>query len=566
MSSKKIIPLIFLCVAVLNIEIVVCHVIMRSVSSVSAITYIVGAVYLWVGLCPSSSTKRLPQIQWYKEIRILLPLLCVTILTLFYFSSFPVHYHQDEFITAYTSWTLPATGKLDWFAVYPEVWVSRFPVIFHILQKPWFLVFGPTVTAVRISVLPYALGIVICLYVLSRMVGSRIFAILSCLCFIFFAPHLYLESMGLHFISSSFFFLTSIVTCVIFLNTRDERYLFTCAIGSVLAYLTYTSSYVTLPIIICLFIATVLKRKDATLLRSYLKYFILFMALMLPFLVYAMRVNNFFLERINQVSVFWGTWSNSAKMHENVLSTVFQQTITALKSLILPYVGGIGGYHFGGLALLDPITAIGFCIGIVGLFVNALIKHNIISFSILLAFLLPFIIGFILTTHPPPFHRISLLYPLMAIITAYGFWQIASIFKNKRKYLIIGILLCAFIFLNWIRTTEMIRIDENMYPQNSRAIGEYLVKHFPAHTEISIAAYPSFYLPQELLFRTNNRFIIHTDTTEKILPDYNGNRPLILLTPSPQTITFLKQQFPSGRLYTSLGNVSLGDLPLWLPK
>ena len=65
-----------------------------------------------------------------------------------YFSSLPTHYHQDEFITAYTSWTLPPINKLDWFAVYPPVWVSQFPVLFHIFQKPFFFFLGPTVEAV----------------------------------------------------------------------------------------------------------------------------------------------------------------------------------------------------------------------------------------------------------------------------------------------------------------------------------------------------------------------------------------------------------------------------------
>ena len=68
------------------------------------------------------------------DILLLGGLALLTITTLLYFESFSTHYHQDEFITAYTSWTLPPVAHVDWFSAYPAVWVSQFPVLFHILQ------------------------------------------------------------------------------------------------------------------------------------------------------------------------------------------------------------------------------------------------------------------------------------------------------------------------------------------------------------------------------------------------------------------------------------------------
>src|SRR5262245_55042947 len=73
----------------------------------------------------------------------------------------PDHFHYDEFITAAGSRALPPLDRLDLFAAYPDpsasYWVTRFPSLFFLLQKPLLLVGGVSIESVRWSVWPYHL-------------------------------------------------------------------------------------------------------------------------------------------------------------------------------------------------------------------------------------------------------------------------------------------------------------------------------------------------------------------------------------------------------------------------
>ncbi|HSH34896.1 hypothetical protein, partial [Schnuerera sp.] len=52
---------------------------------------------------------------------------------LIYMSTLPYHYVQDEFITGYTSYTLPALSEIQWFAGYPAPgeWIAGFPILYY---------------------------------------------------------------------------------------------------------------------------------------------------------------------------------------------------------------------------------------------------------------------------------------------------------------------------------------------------------------------------------------------------------------------------------------------------
>lgn len=460
------------------------------------------------------------------DIVFLVPAGIVALILLAYFSSIPWHYHQDEFITAYTSWTLPSITKIDWFAAYPDVWVSQFPVLFHILQKPFFSLFGPSVWAVRISVWPYYLGILFFLYLLAKRIRPGSEKIVSLL-FIFFAPMLYLSSMGLHFISSTFFFIASLYF-LLFYNAV------LLGLFTALSYLTYTSSYVTGPIV--LLSALYLRRK-------LLPVVVVVLVILLPFLVYAAFVNNFFLQRIDQVNAISGSWSDipqKMKSGASLVSLIASQITTALRSLIQPGIAGIGGYNFGKLALFEPL---GFLLFLMGF--PIVVKR---SFVIVFAMFFTFLTNFILTTQPPAFHRISLLYPLFALSMG------VVLYRQKRAVVILVVSLFALSNLNHVRT--MIDNDKTLYPQNSRVIAQYLLKNVPRGSPVSIAAFAGFHLPQELVFRTNNGY--------RFVSDYHGET-LILLNATQDTLSQLSKEYPNHRIITELENISLGDLTLFTP-
>lgn len=448
----------------------------------------------------------------------------VALILLAYFSSIPSHFHQDEFITAYTSLSLPTVTKIDWFAAYPQVWVSQFPILFHVLQKPFFSLFGPSVWAVRISVWPYYVGILFFLYAIAKRIfpGSEKIVIFL---FIFFAPMLYLSSMGLHFISSTFFFIASLYFTIAY----DAVLL---GLFTALSYLTYTSSYVVGPIV--LLSALYLRRK-------LLPVVVVVLVILLPFLAYAGFVNNFFVQRIDQVNALSGSWSDlpeKMKHGQSIVSLIFNQTGNALRSLIQPGIAGLGGYNFGKLALFEPV---GFVLFILGF-------RFLKFFPIVLAIVFPFITNFVLSTQPPAFHRISLLYPLFALSMG------VVLARQKRAVIIIVVSLFALSNLNHVRT--MIDNDKTLYPQNSRLIAQYLLKNIPRGSTVSIAAFPAFHLGQELVFRTNNGY--------RFVSDYRGET-LIILNPAPSVLSQLSKEYPDHRVITELENVSLGDLTLFTP-
>lgn len=512
----------------------------RTVSSLSLLTWLISIALTVRMFWKKSTDQRVPLLQ-KGDILFLVGTGVVGLTLLAYFSSISSHYHQDEFITAYTSLSLPPITKIDWFAAYPPVWVSQFPVLFHILQKPFLVLFGPSIWAVRISVWPYYLGILFFLYLLTKRIvpaAAKITAIL----FVFFAPMVYLSSMGLHFISSSFFFIASLY----FLIAYNAVFL---GAFTALSYLAYTSSYVIIPIII---LTNVLN------LKKLIPAFIVCFVILSPFIAYAGFVNNFFIQRIGQVNALSGSWSDipqKIKNGEHALLLIFNQTIYAFRSLQEPGIGGLGGYNFGKQALFEPLGFILFVLGFWFLLYHGA-RHERKLLVVIVAIVVPFISNFILSTQPPAFHRISLLYPLFTLSMGIGL--------AGQKYIVFFPIVIIFALSNLMHVRTMINKDKTLYPQNSRLIAEYLLKNIPRGSQISIAAFPSFHLQQELVFRTNSGYRFVSEDFSTIRSTYRGE-PLIMLNPAPSALSQLSKEYPNHRMIAELENTSLGDLTLFSP-
>jgi hypothetical protein len=533
------------------------------------------SLFFWFGAIISAFYALLPIRQstnlirhkkmWTSESLIIGLITIIHVSALWYFGSQPAHYHQDEFITAYTSWTIPLWNRIDWFGVYPPIWVSQFPILFHIFQKIFFLIFGPSVLSVRISIWPYAVGILWYTYVLGTILSTRKTALMGTLLTAFFAPQLYLSSMGLHFISSAFFYMATITHWLLFMKTQKQIHSLVTGIFLALSYLTYTGSYVSLPVI--LLIAAIswgYASQKRVVVMGFFRCLFMASIVLLPFLTYAAFVNNFFVQRVNQVNILWGSWSDVAKTYTPLPTMLINQTVTAVASLFSPGIGGIGGYNFGKMSLFDPMTGALIIAGVL-LCAWQSTKKRLVPAALLIAILVPFLANFVLTTHPPPFHRISLLYPLFGLMAGYTLEQFQKILKHTTNtFVLVGVILTICIAINLNRTREMIEKDATLYPQNSRAVADYIMKTVAPGNTIFIAAYPSFYLGQELLFRTNNRYIFDTTTTETIMNVYNGNF-LVLFSPSAEIVDKLTRQYPDHKILTRIGDISLGDLTVFSP-
>lgn len=536
----------------------------RTVSLLSLASWL-SAIVIAVKILQKEIVTKDTVLLTHDDIVFLIMLGAVALTTLSYFSSIPTHYHQDEFITAYTSFTLPRVSAIDWFAAYPPVWVSQFPVLFHILQKPFFFLFRPFVWAIRISVWPYYLGILFFLYLLTKRLLPAAAKVTTVL-FVFFAPMIYLSSMGLHFISSTFFFVASLYWLIAFLQTPASRAAIALGISAALSYLTYTSSYVAAPVIVISTFAIVVIGKKYHILTKLIPAFMLFFIILLPFVVYAMWVNNFFVQRIDQVNAITGSWSDLPEKIKNgasIGSLMLNQVTTALRSLIEPGITGLGGYNFGSQALFEPLSFSLFVLGFSLILFYGLWKRQPEFLTIVIAIIIPFIADFILTTQPPAFHRIALLYPLFAFVMGIGLIKTAQFFP-KQKALILSFGIIALALMNLRHTQTMIDKDKTLYPQNSRLIAAYILKTVPLGSRIVIAAFPAFHLKQELVFRTNNAYRFDSEDSQAILTAYQGET-LILLNPTPTALATLAKDYPKHRTINALEHIPLGDLVLFTP-
>ena len=495
----------------------------------------------------------------------------IQLLLLRYFSSIPTHFHQDEFITAYASVTLPYFTEINWFSGYPVNWVARFPILFHILQWP-FLFFNTTVDAVRISIWPYLIATNIFTYLLAKTLWSRNFAVIALATQCVMAPTLYLFSMGLHFASSMCFYMGSLYFFTK-LNESENRFIeFFLGVFVAFSYLTYTSSYVTAPVVIGYTLIYVLTTHKWNVALKLSRALLMTTLVLFPFLVYSLSIQNYFTERASQVNALWGSWSDSAKFLEqgnSPVQIILSQIGSATLSIIQPGVGGAGGYWFGKLALLDQITFVFFVLGI-GLSIYKIARHKeFVLLLILFAFLIPFFVVFTLTSHPPNFQRLSVSYPIMAIIISLPIYTTFEFFNKKFMnvhYVLILLILLMLTFTNLKHAEKMISKDSEMYPQNTRVIGEFINNQIPKKETIRIAAFESFHVGQELTFRTHNNYSIETNDAKNIIPFYNGDTLLIILNAMDEDLTLIRQKLPNTTITTTLGNTHLGDLTLVIPE
>ena len=173
------------------------------------------------------------------------------------------------------------------------------------------------------------------LYAMTVVLTNIPTAVTAVWVYAFFAFGTYLETLGLHFISSTVAFLLFFYMLLRGFSTRSPRVFAISGILAGLCYLSYTSSYIALPILCVAFLLWSIRKWD----RSYLGLFpwaiMGFLLCIAPFATYAATTRNYFLERITQVSLINGDWSP----HKNVsflgsLPILWENLILSLRSLV----------------------------------------------------------------------------------------------------------------------------------------------------------------------------------------------------------------------------------------
>lgn len=556
--------LIFLSIPTLNVY-------QRNVSLLSLIAWM-GAIILCVLFLHKNpkNTSSGPLID-LRDMSLIVAIASIGVAFILLVENTPSHFHQDEFILAFASYTLPSLTHIDWFTGYPTDYLAHFPIPYFIMQKPFFFLFGPTVAAVRFSQLPFYALIIVFLYLLSRELFSRRIAVIATISYVFLAANVYFSSFALMSIQSTLYTVVGFYFFVRIIRYNISRDALALGVVWALCFLAYPGSYIIPPILIFLGIVEVLSQKSAPLAANFGRSLIIFLVILTPFLTYAGFVDNFLTQRINQVNLFSGSWSEVPKLRQDgvpIASIIKKQLIESFTSLILPNIGGTGGFNFGKQSLLDPSTTILLLIGIISLFRKYLRKRDRIYGYLSLLIMLPFIFGFIFTIHPPPFHRLSIIFPFFSILIAFGITYVAHML-SPRRYLKANILLVivmgGYIYINLSHLIRMVREDTKLYPLDTLVLAEYIKKNVPEGSSIPIGSFPSFHLGRELLFRTTGKYEFVQDSERVLLQNYHGNVPFILLRASPAVTETLKRQFPEYHFLDTLSSVKLNDLIIFSP-
>lgn len=352
--------------------------------------------------------------------------------------------HGDELLTAYFSATEDLRPE-RFFAEIPKndgVWVCQFPTTFFVLQRFFFRIFGDTLPQVRWSVWPYVFVAAAFLFLSARRVLDPFTGGVSVVLWAFLAISLYLESVGLHFVSSTAVLLVAFFFALRTLQEDGELDAVLAGVTAGLCYLFYTSSYVALPVLAATIGLRVVRRRRLEVVRNIALPALGFALLIGPFATYALKVHNYFLGRAQQVSLLGGQWSDSAQRiakGETALGIVAKNANVALKSFWESGIGGHGGYWFAHLPLFDRATLALLVLGLLIGFKLARRRGEV--GLVLLVIGLSFLTGVVLTIPPPAYHRLAAAFPFVAIVLALPFrkvWAATRLSAFARGTLVAG--------------------------------------------------------------------------------------------------------------------------------
>jgi hypothetical protein len=535
------------------------------------VVYLVSIVSLILALSGGRLRLRRPRLS-RRAVVTAAPILFLVILQLAlsrYFASFPEHFHQDAFVTAFISYQLPDLTQIQWFVGYPakDDWVAQFPILFFVLQKPFFMVLGPTADAVLESVWPYLALTTIYLYLLAyELLPRRSFAFAAGLAAVLFAPSLYLSSLGVHFHSSTFFLIACSYHLLRLMRTDGRAHAVACGLFAACAYLTYPSSYVAVPLLLGFVALEALARRSTRPIRLFLPSLAMLAFVMLPFIVSSLSGSDFLTQRVGQINSLSGdSYGKPALAYgSKALSFLEQELEYNMKSLYEPgYVATVTGYLFGNQAFLSPLALCLFVLGnLCGLF-RALFRgergYVLVSATLVVAF----VTGMALTLPSGGFHRVSIAYPFVGLTIALGAflpvmaleWALPRIPRAwPIGQLATAALVVAFCVTSFSRATEMVEPDQM---HDSPTVARYVEENLPAGETVGIAFARNYHLGRELFFRTGGRKFV-TGSLDDIL-DHPTSSVFILAYATPPEVDEIKQKYPGVTFLATVDGVRLKD-------
>jgi hypothetical protein len=465
-------------------------------------------------------------------------------------------YHIDEYLSAHFSYSLPPLGELDWFGVYPPigVWICQFPLFYFFFQKLFFLVFGLSTLSMRLSELPYIIGIFTFLFLIGRRLYNEKVGLTAITLLALFSPDLYITRWSLHFTSSTAFFLAATYFLVASIQTNKKLYfaLFGTTLG--LCYMTYYSSYIAAPLFILYIGALLITRKvNLPTLKNLILSAGIFLYSISPLFIYANFVDNFFTQRTEQVKLINGQWSpyQDVEINPQSLFEILQkQVYVSVEALYTDEVGGHAGYWFGKMAFFDIITFVVFIISIIYFLYASIRKRDVHKVFLLASVSAGFISGMVLTIPPPAFHRISVIYPFIALILAITLVEVYTSLKSRNMRLAFPIFItCLTLILagNVFHFSKILvkdYADDIDFPLIETNLKEENV------TKLYIASFESYSLGKVLFIRSNQKINALTKPLHELLTliPKNETAYIIVVYPNEEAYENIKDNFKKVKL------------------
>jgi hypothetical protein len=520
----------------------------------------------------SEQTHRQPWIE-RADIPLLAAIMLVQFLGLLYMQTFTFHYVQDEFITGYTSYTLASLTEIEWFAGYPGPgeWIAGFPILYYALQWPFIELLGLSLETIRISTWPYHLLTAALVYLIGKeFFRCRPWAVVASLTYILLAPNLYMAGYGMHNISSTFFFVAAVYASIRMIRDDSRSWVVVCGVFATMAYLTYTSSYLTLPIILVLAgLFALFKRTWQPLLRFGQVLLIVAVGLS-PFLTYALTEHNYFTQRGDQVNAISAIWGSDEV--ERPSSELVAHVWRNIQSLYSPGIGGVTDYWFGHQSLFDWFTLILLVAGLGIASVRGIQRRDPLHLTAVIGVLSTFVLGMLLTLPAGGFHRTTLAFPFVAMLIALTLrTAIESVpwpWLTKRPRLQISttaLLLGAFILLNVSTLQSMARHDEQISGlTDSVPISQYFEHSVHDNQTVIISAFPNYHLERELIVRSGDRYDVHIKPFNEAI-DLAGDTIVVLFRPQQDQPHRLEARHGSGEFIDEWNGYQLRRHLIWVP-
>ncbi len=481
---------------------------------------------------------------WWRILVVLLPVL-VRLASLR-----PDRIHGDDLITAYFS-TRYDLWRADFFAPVPPNpadWVSQFPAPFFALQKLFFVIFGETLLTVKLSIVPYVFLVSGFLYAIARELVDDRAATLAVILYAFFGPSVYLETLGLHFVSSTAVFLAFFYVSLLELRGRAPRHALLAGMAAGACYLFYLSSYLALPIAALFFLARGAAERERHVSRSLGLFTLGLVMVLAPFAGEALQKPNALLRRFEQVSLIGGEWAYPQQSGREMTAaqTVRDNELKSLQSIYRAGIGGSGGYDFGKQPLLEPLALSLFALG--ALRAVALARRKVEWALVLAATALFFFVNVGLSIPPPGFHRFSIGFPFLCLLFAlplHALLEASSGGYACRATVVAAVVVAFAATQTWYARRAMLLESDFEDLRLARFIDE----QFPGRP-LYVAAFPTYAFERFYHFARDGRDRqVTSDYHSTLLEDFDARRKYLYIVTLPDAFDAqFTERDPGGRL------------------